>query len=827
MRRLRFLRLSAELQESFEREYAASALWVHRRALLLAGVLFVAFGALDSWLAPGARDVIWRIRGVVVLALLGALALTYRNLTPRVTRWLLMSVVVIMGAAFMAMIALSWQSGGRDYSAVLVPLILYAYGLVRLPFVTATTLGLLMVLAYGVTGWVSPGSDTASVVSLGFVLVFANLLGMLAAYSRDKSAQYAFLQRHRLAGALRREREAAAALERSEQRTRQLVDSMNEGLVTVDANGRMTWMNRSLCEMTGYAPEDLVGHLPTEFLDEANREVFRREFGSRSHGEKRRYAMDWIHRDGRKLHWIIAPQPTYAADGEFTGSIAVVNDITAIRQAEEALARSERYFRELVDHAQSIILRWDVNGTIRFINPFGLRLLGYTAEEIVGRNVIGTIVPETDSSGKNLVDMIHDITVHPDRYLFNENENLNRNGARFWIVWTNRALTNAEGGVTEILSIGTDITELKKAREEIARQRDALADLNQFIRSVFGRYVSDAVVDRLLASPEGLEVGGTRRCVTILVADIRGFSSLCQDLRPEEVVALLNTYLETMTGVIEQFDGTIDEFIGDGILVIFGAPIAADDHAERAVACGLAMQNAMQEVNARNGAAGLPAVEIGIGIETGEVVVGNIGSVRRAKYGVVGTPVNMAARIEAYTVGGQVMISESTRADVASLVHTGQAIRVEPKGSKHPISLYEVSALDGPRAQHLEGRSPQPELVAVEIPASLALYDDKFATGNEYAARVVRASHAQLEIECSAALPRLANVRLTLGPVADGPAVDGVYAKVVETGKVGACRYLLTLTSTPPAARRYLERLVRADRPRQRRSPATRARAHA
>jgi adenylate cyclase len=239
------------------------------------------------------------------------------------------------------------------------------------------------------------------------------------------------------------------------------------------------------------------------------------------------------------------------------------------------------------------------------------------------------------------------------------------------------------------------------------------------------------------------------------------------------------------------------------------------------------MQNAMREVNERNRAAGLPAVEIGVGIETGEVVVGNIGSVRRAKYGVVGAPVNMAARIEAYTVGGQVMISESTLRDLAGRARTGTPIQVEPKGCKEPVSLYEVSALEGRFNVALERRPEPPPMVAVEVPCSVVLYDDKFASGEPHAARIVKASMAQLDIECDAKLPRLANVRLTVQVAAGEPAVDSLYAKVGLAGEECLTSYRLTLTSTPPSARRYLERLIRPARPGQRHATATAGAAHA
>lgn len=224
---------------------------------------------------------------------------------------------------------------------------------------------------------------------------------------------------------------------------------------------------------------------------------------------------------------------------------------------------------------------------------------------------------------------------------------------------------------------------------------DRVKQRTEFIRNIFGRYVSDDVVETLLASPAGLKVGGDTRKVTILVSDLRGFSSLSAELPPEKVVALLSMYLEAMTDVIMAYEGTIDEFLGDGILVIFGAPVWRADDAARAIACAVAMQLTMAEVNAQNRRNGLPEIAMGIGINTGDVVVGNIGSYKRAKYGIVGSEVNLAYRIESYTSGGQILISAATLQDAAPAVKVNRRMEVDPKGFTEPITIYEVGGIGG------------------------------------------------------------------------------------------------------------------------------------
>ncbi|MFU8877355.1 MAG: response regulator, partial [Wenzhouxiangellaceae bacterium] len=235
---------------------------------------------------------------------------------------------------------------------------------------------------------------------------------------------------------------------------------------------------------------------------------------------------------------------------------------------------------------------------------------------------------------------------------------------------------------------------LKSANDRIRKLAAEVERRNEFIRSVFGRYLTDEVAETLLESPEALAMGGERREISILLADLRGFTSFSARRDPQEVMGVVNNFLSKMTEVIIAHGGTIDEFIGDAILALFGAPRPLEDHAQRAVACAAAMQQAMGEVNRENVANGLPEVAIGIGINTGEVVVGNIGSERRAKYGVVGHNVNMAARIEGYTEGGQTLISENTRNACGDALQVNREIRVLPKGFDHEIPIYDVSGID-------------------------------------------------------------------------------------------------------------------------------------
>jgi adenylate cyclase len=250
--------------------------------------------------------------------------------------------------------------------------------------------------------------------------------------------------------------------------------------------------------------------------------------------------------------------------------------------------------------------------------------------------------------------------------------------------------------------------QLKAHMEEVRRLADALEQRNRFIQKVFGRYVTDEIVQTLLETPEGLKLGGESREVTILMSDLRGFTALTERLAPERVIEMLNVYLCEMTEIISGYDGVIDEFIGDAILTIFGAPIRKEDHPERAVACALAMQLAMGRVNEKLGRLDIKPLAMGIGINTGRVVVGNIGCTRRAKFGVVGTPVNVTARIQAAALGGQVLIAEASATRVGGILCSRDKITLMAKGIAEPLTLYDVEGLAGRHNLRLPPRDNMP-----------------------------------------------------------------------------------------------------------------------
>lgn len=335
------------------------------------------------------------------------------------------------------------------------------------------------------------------------------------------------------------------------------------------------------------------------------------------------------------------------------------------------------------------------------------------------------------------------------------------------------------------------------------------------IRRTFSRYLSDQIVANLLENPDNLRLGGATRRITILTSDLRGFTALSEQLSPAQVVKILNLYLGYMSDIINDYQGIIDEFMGDGILVIFGAPKIKenDNHPDRAVACAIAMQKAMEQVNQTMREHGFPEQEMGIGINTGQVVVGNIGSEKRTKYSVIGSAVNLAFRIESYTTGGQIFISEDTHQALNNHRLAIQSkVEVYPKGIKRPITIYDVTGIGGdlynlalmPEETPLQSL-PQP--IAVEY----VVLEGKQVGAEHHAGSLhkLSAKTALLHIKETEPIALLTNLKLVIqaqSAPADVCETD-IYAKVQQRGATEQ-DYVITFTARSPKVIAWLNQQV-------------------
>jgi adenylate cyclase len=227
-----------------------------------------------------------------------------------------------------------------------------------------------------------------------------------------------------------------------------------------------------------------------------------------------------------------------------------------------------------------------------------------------------------------------------------------------------------------------------------------------YIRRMFGQYMSEAVINHLLEHPEKLQLGGERRRVTLFFSDLAGFTTISERLSPETVVALLNDYLSSMTEIILDEEGTVDKFEGDAIMAFWGAPLEQPDQAFRACRAALRQQAALAELNRRFAGLNLPPLTMRIGLHTGDAIVGNLGSVRRFDYTVIGDTVNLASRLEGLNkfYGSHVMASEVTVAACAGAVEFRELDLVAVKGRETPVRVFQVLGLTGETAPETDRR---------------------------------------------------------------------------------------------------------------------------
>jgi class 3 adenylate cyclase len=362
---------------------------------------------------------------------------------------------------------------------------------------------------------------------------------------------------------------------------------------------------------------------------------------------------------------------------------------------------------------------------------------------------------------------------------------------------TEAALAVAAGDLEQDVSVGGrgEVGALSQAFEAMVaglRERER-------IRETFGRFVSDEVATRALAEGGGV-LGGDARTVSILFSDLRGFSAMSMQQSPAETLAILNRYFSVMTDVILAHEGNVSELLGDGMVVLFGAPIQHDDDAERAVLCAIEMQQALDRFCA---AVGLQ-LEMGIGIATGTVVAGNIGSEKRMKYGVVGPPINLAARLEGFTVGTQILICEATREAAGDAVEVADRMEVRAKGWADPIGCYPVRAAG--TASALE-ETMILSWTTVSLPARCRPIRGKRLSTDARDVQVLGVTRRNLIVKAAWPLAVRDQLQLDIG---SGPeAITEVYGLVTEaSGGEGSWLATLRVTSISEASQRRLFQLA-------------------
>ncbi len=287
---------------------------------------------------------------------------------------------------------------------------------------------------------------------------------------------------------------AEEKIKESERKLADIIQFYPDATMVIDQHGKVILWNKAIEEMTGIKAENIIG-----------KDNY--EYSIPFYGERKPILVDLvikpekeiekeyrnIRREGNILfgenyvpclkgepHYLVATAARlHDHKGNLTGTIESIRDVTAQKRMEEALKKSEENYRELVEKARSIILRINRKGEITFFNEYAERFFGYSQQEIVGKNVVGTIVPEWESGGRNLSSLLQNMIERPERYAYVENENICRSGQHVWISWANAFVRESYDETAEILCIGNDITERKNAEEELKRYREHLEELVQ------------------------------------------------------------------------------------------------------------------------------------------------------------------------------------------------------------------------------------------------------------------------------------------------------------------------------------------------------------
>jgi PAS domain S-box-containing protein len=345
----------------------------------------------------------------------------------------------------------------------------------------------------------------------------------------------------------------------------------------------------------------------------------------------------------------------------------------SVRQKMNEIAALKTFQDNIFASIASGVLATDLEDRITAFNRAAETIFAISADQSLGHPYHETIAPLSSTPLSRLVE---EVKRAGTRYVATEVISILPNRGQVNLSFSLSALKDAMGNPQGVTIVVDDVTE--------QRHLEATHEM-------FRRYVPPAVVDRLPHNPDQLKLGGQRQEITILFADIRGFTQFSEPLPPEELVDILNEYLAVAADAIWQEEGTLDKFMGDAVMAIFNAPLPQPDHSLRAVRAALAMRAAMPRLHAR-----LPEVlrlQYGIGIHTGDAVVGNVGTEQQMNFTAIGDAVNLAKRLQENAAGGQILLSGAAYAHVRDKVKAKRLLPLRVKGRRASVEAWELEDL--------------------------------------------------------------------------------------------------------------------------------------
>ena len=330
----------------------------------------------------------------------------------------------------------------------------------------------------------------------------------------------------------------------------------------------------------------------------------------------------------------------------------------------ESLKKSNKLNDNIMSSITTGIIEINLFGEIQFVNKEAVRLLKKSEEEILGNHYL--IIFENEDT---LINIIQNVEINQER-----------------VFETEFSLKSGNKKISVNISFSPVFDE-KKDFSGIVIAIDDLSKINK-VKSTFKKYVSKNIVDKLLESEDSLNLGGKESEVTILFSDIRGFTSMSEKLNPTEIVKLLNKYFKSMIDVVFKYNGTLDKIVGDELMVLYGVPLKADDDTHNAVKTAIKMFIALDKFNQKIVKEGYKPFKIGIGINKGKAVSGNIGSEQQMNYTVIGDTINLGARLCSHAKSGEILISKSVKDAIGDKYNFNSIPSIEVKGKENAIDVW-------------------------------------------------------------------------------------------------------------------------------------------
>lgn len=332
------------------------------------------------------------------------------------------------------------------------------------------------------------------------------------------------------------------------------------------------------------------------------------------------------------------------------------------------------FYEHILSSMEDGVIAVDFEGRIRTFNPAAARILNLPVSAVLGQSYRDIFFATEGNDAFN--DALIDIIVTRSRLTRTETVFVRDDGEPVPLSMTGTLLQDDEGQAYGVLLVVADLTETHR---------------RQSLRAAFGRYVAPSVLELIENHPESILLEPEEREITVLFADIRGFTALSEKLEPSALLGVLQEYLAIMVAATTEFGGTVDKFMGDAVMSLFNAPLPQTHHAEMAVRTGLAIQQRVAELNARC----QRAIRVDVGICTGRVVVGNVGSEQRLDYTAIGDTVNIASRLEGlnkhYDTG--IIVSQSVYEQVESFVKARELGHVRVRGKTRAVSIHAIESM--------------------------------------------------------------------------------------------------------------------------------------